>query len=56
MAPIPDAVAVMDQAIADNKVIMFSQSYCPFCNTIKERFKQENITYEAIELDLRSKC
>jgi thioredoxin reductase (NADPH) len=53
MAPLPDAVAVMDEAIANNKVIMFSKSYCPFCNKIKELFKQQNITYEAIELDLR---
>ena len=32
---------------------MFSKSYCPFCNEIKELFNNLGIKFHAVELDLR---
>merc|ERR1712106_13447 len=54
MAPIggEDPKVVVDQNIKDHKVMMFSKSYCPFCNKIKSLFKDLNIEYYALELDL----
>jgi glutaredoxin 3 len=37
--------------IANNKVIMFSKSYCPFCSKSKMLFSIKNIECEVIELD-----
>lgn len=44
--------AIVEQNIKDHKVMMFSKSYCPFCNKIKNLFKELNIEYHALELDL----
>jgi len=54
MAPIggQDPKVVVEQNIKDHKVMMFSKSYCPFCNKIKNLFKELNIEYHALELDL----
>jgi len=56
MAPVPDKQAVqdmIDDLIKNNKVVMFSKSYCPFCNEIKELFNNLGIKFHAVELDLR---
>jgi len=49
MAPITDKV---DSLIQANKVMIFSKSYCPFCNKVKALFANHNEIYNAIELDL----
>lgn len=37
--------------IQSNDVMVFSKTTCPFCRKVKELFKQEGITYKALELD-----
>ncbi|XP_071443590.1 thioredoxin reductase 1, cytoplasmic-like isoform X2 [Hetaerina americana] len=38
--------------ICNNAVMVFSKSYCKFCNKVKEIFRTENIDFHSIELDL----
>lgn len=56
MGPLPGpgggAAEAVDKFIADNKVMIFSKSYCPFCKKVKEIFDGLNVTYLAHELDL----
>ncbi|ROT75942.1 hypothetical protein C7M84_005499 [Penaeus vannamei] len=42
----------VEQHIKENKVMVFSKSYCPFCHKVKALFKQLNISYGVLELDL----
>ncbi|KAK4312844.1 hypothetical protein Pmani_015761 [Petrolisthes manimaculis] len=42
---------VVDKSIAQNKVMIFSKSSCPFCLKIKDLFKSLNVEYVALELD-----
>lgn len=37
--------------IGNNKVMVFSKSYCPYCNKVKELFKSLGIDFLALELD-----
>jgi len=50
--PTPDAGEQVDKFIADNHVMLFSKSYCPFCKKVKEIFDKLNVKYLAHELDL----
>lgn len=43
---------LVQRLVADNTVAIFSKSYCPFCNKIKEFFREKDIKFEALELDL----
>lgn len=45
---------LIEKNIADNKVMIFSKSYCPFCDRAKEAIKNEGYDYTAIELDVSS--
>eukprot|EP00536_Pseudo-nitzschia_multiseries_P010388 jgi/Psemu1/203138/e_gw1.315.25.1 len=36
----------------NNKVVVFSKSYCPFCVATKDLFKALNVNAEVLELDL----
>eukprot|EP01130_Rhizamoeba_saxonica_P004597 TRINITY_DN1874_c2_g1_i1.p1 TRINITY_DN1874_c2_g1~~TRINITY_DN1874_c2_g1_i1.p1 ORF type:complete len:114 (-),score=30.38 TRINITY_DN1874_c2_g1_i1:202-510(-) len=47
-----EATLIIDQFIQDNKVAIFSKSYCPFCNRTKALFNKLNVEYEVMELDL----
>ncbi|KAH8419607.1 hypothetical protein KR222_008589 [Zaprionus bogoriensis] len=40
-------------AIANNKVTIFSKTYCPYCSMAKEPFRKLNINALIIELDGR---
>jgi len=54
MAPVTnlqDARAKVDAYVAENKVVIFSKSYCPYCDRVKDLFKGLGATYFAIELD-----
>jgi glutaredoxin 3 len=49
----------VDSFIANNKVAMFSKSYCPYCHKAKDAinsFKIKPGTYEVVELDKRDDC
>ena len=41
----------VEQYIAGNKVMVFSKSYCPFCDQTKDKLKGAGIEFHAIEMD-----
>jgi len=45
----------VDDSIANNKVVIFSKSWCQYCNSVKELFTThfEDVKYHVIELDKR---
>lgn len=42
----------VEQLIADNKVMIFSKSYCPFCKATKKTLEDGGVEAKAIEMDL----
>ncbi|XP_030632148.1 thioredoxin reductase 3 isoform X2 [Chanos chanos] len=40
------------ELIDTNPVLIFSKSYCPYCVTVKDLFKELNVKCNAVELDL----
>ncbi|KAG1934188.1 thioredoxin reductase 1, cytoplasmic [Pimephales promelas] len=40
------------ELIDSNQVMVFSKSYCPFCVKVKDLFKELNVKYITLELDL----
>lgn len=40
------------KAIADNKVMVFSKSYCPFCVKTKSSLTQLGVPFGVFELDV----
>ncbi|XP_053845253.1 thioredoxin reductase 3 isoform X1 [Vidua macroura] len=38
--------------IASHRVMIFSKSYCPYCNKVKELFSSLHVEYYALELDV----
>ncbi|NXJ87336.1 TRXR3 reductase, partial [Corythaixoides concolor] len=38
--------------IASHRVMIFSKSYCPYCNKVKELFRSMRVEYYALELDI----
>jgi len=46
----------VDAAIVDNKVMVFSKSYCPYCKMAKEALNQTGCKYLAIEIENRDDC
>ncbi|XP_062553871.1 uncharacterized protein LOC134219185 [Armigeres subalbatus] len=49
--PIADFVK---NAIAKDKVVIFSKTYCPYCTMAKEPFKKLNQPFTCYELDQRN--
>merc|ERR1712007_110886 len=60
MAPSRDGKSVkewVDDCIGSKPVVVFSKSYCPFCDMAKNALKQAGITdYLLIELENREDC
>jgi thiol-disulfide isomerase/thioredoxin len=50
-----EAKKLVDQYIADNKVVVFSKSYCPFCQMAKAALNETGVKYFVLELEDRSK-
>ncbi|EDW00873.1 glutaredoxin-C4 [Drosophila grimshawi] len=48
------AAQFVRQTINDNKVVIFSKSYCPYCSMAKEQFRKLDVKAHVVELDLRS--
>ncbi|KAF4527392.1 hypothetical protein B566_EDAN016097 [Ephemera danica] len=46
-----EATAFVDKLIQENQVMVFSKSFCPFCDKVKALFKEINQTFESLELD-----
>ncbi|XP_036325501.1 glutaredoxin-C4-like isoform X2 [Rhagoletis pomonella] len=42
------------EVIANNKVVIFSKSYCPFCTMAKEQFRKLAVPAYVVELDSRT--
>jgi len=53
MAPVPGSSGLIEKTVADNKVVLWSKSTCPFCDRIKSLLTSLNVDYLAIELDQR---
>jgi len=52
MAPVSGSpMEQVEGHIANNKVMMFSKTTCPFCTKIKQLFDSLKIKYEVLELD-----
>ncbi|CAG5094411.1 Oidioi.mRNA.OKI2018_I69.XSR.g13533.t1.cds [Oikopleura dioica] len=45
---------IVDQAIAANKVMVFSKTYCPFCTKAKDALKSVGASFEVMEIENRS--
>eukprot|EP00428_Durinskia_dybowskii_P060688 CAMPEP_0170383622 /NCGR_PEP_ID=MMETSP0117_2-20130122/15569_1 /TAXON_ID=400756 /ORGANISM="Durinskia baltica, Strain CSIRO CS-38" /LENGTH=101 /DNA_ID=CAMNT_0010639329 /DNA_START=110 /DNA_END=415 /DNA_ORIENTATION=- len=43
--------ALTENAIKENKVMVFSKSYCPYCMKTKSSLQDLGITYNVFELD-----
>ena len=43
--------AQIDSEIQANKIMMYSKSYCPHCNTAKQTLQSKGYAFTAIELD-----
>lgn len=43
----------VDDKVAQNKVMVFSKSYCPFCKMAKEALGETGVKYGLVELDER---
>ena len=46
-----EALDVVEQNIKSSAIMIFSKSYCPFCNKVKQMFKDKGLEFKAIELD-----
>lgn len=53
MAPVNATMDLVNKTITDNKAVVFSKSFCPFCVKIKTLFDSKGIKYTALELDQR---
>lgn len=48
-----DVKSLVDKAIADNKVVVFSKTYCPYCKRAKSYLAEDTKDIEILELDER---
>ncbi|KAI8388426.1 putative glutaredoxin [Radiomyces spectabilis] len=48
------AAEIVDTAISRNKVMVFSKSYCPYCEDAKDLLSDLKVPFEVMELDERS--
>ena len=46
-----EALNVVQQNVSTNAIMVFSKSYCPFCNKVKNLFEERGLAYKALELD-----
>jgi len=44
---------VLKDTIENNKVVIFSKSYCPYCTKVKALFKSLSVPVTVLELDER---
>jgi len=47
---------LVDDTIADNKVVVFSKTYCPYCTMAKKALTEAGLAeYKLMELDERGR-
>ena len=44
--------AKIETLISDNKVMVFSKDYCPFCTQAKDVLKNAGVEFKAVEMDM----
>ncbi|KAH8252558.1 hypothetical protein KR032_000624 [Drosophila birchii] len=44
------------EMVVNNKVVIFSKTYCPYSSMAKEQFRKLDIKPVVVELDLRDDC
>ncbi|KAI8824246.1 thioredoxin-like protein [Fimicolochytrium jonesii] len=49
--PSEDAAKIVEEKINNNKVVIFSKTYCPYCDKAKALFKSKNVAFDLVELD-----
>jgi len=55
MAPVQQPpLAVVEEKIKNNHVMMFSKTTCPYCAKVKNLFNELNVQYTVFELDLEN--
>jgi glutaredoxin 3 len=42
----------IEQTVKSNKVVVYSKTYCPYCNATKSLFKKMDLPIKVIELDV----
>jgi len=47
---------VIKEMVSNNKVVVFSKSYCPYCTKAKKALQDVGASFEVLELDKRSDC
>ena len=47
----PLSRAVIETLVKEHRVVLFSKTWCPFCNKVKDLFNSKFIPYHKIELD-----
>ena len=47
------ASAFIQTALAADKVVVFSKSYCPYCKKAKDALRQAGIAFKAYEIENR---
>ncbi|KAF5198834.1 Glutaredoxin [Thalictrum thalictroides] len=48
------ALSKVKEIVSSNPVVVFSKTYCGYCNKVKQLFSQLNVSYKLIELDVES--
>lgn len=51
-----DARKFIDETIANNKVVVFSKSHCPFCTMAKKALDEAKCKYIVIDMEGRKDC
>ena len=46
----PLSRAVIETLVKEHRVVLFSKTWCPFCNKVKELFNSKFIPFHKIEL------
>ncbi|KAL2320128.1 hypothetical protein Fmac_029097 [Flemingia macrophylla] len=44
------------EIVSSNPVVVFSATYCPFCDEVKKLFGSLGVTYKVFELDTEGFC
>ena len=56
MAPSAAVKKFVDDSITNNKVMVFSKTYCPYCTMAKEALNDVGAKYKVEEIENRSDC
>ncbi|PXF49818.1 Glutaredoxin [Gracilariopsis chorda] len=48
------SASIVDNAITENNVMVFSASYCPYCRQVKSLFNELDVDHTVWELDERA--